>query len=123
MGVGNISGSVFPFAGNEFVYTYSGVEGSTQLVRGWREIISGQGTSEVTVLWGVEDEYGAVYVLETDATETDGTGCQGEAVRTVQILEFSTVEDLEMTEAVLCLTRQRGRCRLFGMISNSREHK
>ena len=102
MGVGNISGSVFPFAGNEFVYTYSGVEGSTL---NWSvdggEIISGQGTSEVTVLWGVEDEYGAVYVLETDATETDGTGCQGEAVRTVQILEFSTVEDLEMTEAVL----------------------
>ena len=108
MGVGNISGSVFPFAGDEFVYTYNGVEGSTLT---WSvdggEIIAGQGTSEVTVLWGTEDMFGAVYVLETD-----DTGCEGEAVRTVQILNVSAVEDLDRVEAMLMPNPAKGQVSL-----------
>ena len=108
MGVGNVSGSVFPFAGGEFVYTYNGVEGSTLT---WSvdggEIIAGQGTSEVTVLWGTEDLFGAVYVLETD-----DTGCEGQAVRTVQILNVSSVEDLRVVDAVLMPNPARGQVSL-----------
>ena len=110
MGVGNISGSVFPFAGDEFVYTYNGVEEHTDLVGGWRRNHRGQGTSEVTVLWGTEDTFGAVYVFEEDAT-----GCQGEAVRTVQILDVSNVDDLEVVEALLMPNPARGQCLSFGM--------
>ena len=108
MGVGNISGSVFPFAGGEFVYTYNGVAGAHSL---WSvdggEIIAGQGTTEVTVLWGTEDQFGAVYVLETDAT-----GCEGEAVRTVQILNVSAVEDLDLVEAMLMPNPAKGQVSL-----------
>ena len=104
---GNISGSVFPFAGDEFVYTYNGVEGSTLT---WSvdggEIIAA-GTSEVTVLWGTEDTFGAVYVFEEDAT-----GCQGEAVRTVQILDVSNVDDLEVVQALLMPNPARGQVSL-----------
>ena len=108
MGVGNVSGSVFPFAGGEFVYTYNGVAGSTLFwsVNGG-EIIAGQGTTEVTVLWGTEDMFGAVYVLETDAT-----GCEGEAVRTVQILNVSAVEDLDLVEAMLMPNPAKGQVSL-----------
>ena len=108
MGVGNVSGSVFPFAGGEFVYTYNGVAGSTLSwsVNGG-EIIAGQGTTEVTVLWGTEDMFGAVYVLETDAT-----GCEGEAVRTVQILNVSAVEDLDLVEAMLMPNPAKGQVSL-----------
>ena len=104
MGVGNISGSVFPFAGGEFVYTYNGVAGSTLSwsVNGG-EIIAGQGTPEATVLWGTEDDFGAVYVLESDAT-----GCEGQAVRTVQILNVSRVEDHEVVDAALMPNPARG---------------
>jgi len=108
MGVGNVSGSVFPFAGGEFVYTYNGVAGSTLSwsVNGG-EIIAGQGTTEVTVLWGTEDMFGAVYVLETD-----DTGCEGEAVRTVQILNVSAVEDLDRVEAMLMPNPAKGQVSL-----------
>ena len=97
VGLGNVSGSVFPFAGGEFVYTYNAVEGSalTWSVDGG-QIISGQGTTEVTVMWGFEDQFGAVYVLETD-----NFGCEGQAVRTVQILNVSSVNDAEVAAAVL----------------------
>ena len=71
------------------------------------EIIAGQGTSEATVLWGTEDLFGAVYVLETDAT-----GCEGQAVRTVQILNVSSVEDLEEVDAVLMPNPARGQVSL-----------
>lgn len=109
MGVGNVSGSVFPFAGQEFVYTYNGVEGSTLVwsVEGG-EIVAGQGTSEVTVLWGTEDMFGAVYVIETDAT-----GCEGQAVRTVQILDVSGVEDLEVVEAMFMPNPAKGQVSLI----------
>ena len=89
MGTGSISGSVFPFAGSEVVYTYNGVAGS-ELV--WSvdggDLISGQGTTEATILWSTIDGYGVIYVLETDET-----GCEGEAMRTVQILDVSSVAE------------------------------
>ena len=50
----------------------------------------------MTVLWGFEGQFGAVYVLETD-----NFGCEGQAVRTVQILNVSSVNDAEVAAAVL----------------------
>ena len=43
------------------------------------ELLEGQGTEEVVVVWGQESGQGSVEVVETD-----GSGCEGEIERTVQ---------------------------------------
>ena len=108
MGAGNISGSIFPFAGGEFDYAYNGLEGTTLVwsVEGG-EIISGQGTAEVRVLWGTEEEFGAVYV-----SETDNAGCEGQAFRTVQILDVADIAEASHAHATLMPNPAKGRIAL-----------
>ncbi len=83
LGEGSISGPLFPFAGDIATYTYNGAVGEDFL---WTvdggEVTAGQGTSEIEVTWGSEPGAGIVSVLESDTT-----GCVGEVIRAIQILE------------------------------------
>ena len=118
MGAGNISGSIFPFAGGEFDYAYNGLEGTTLVwsVEGG-EIISGQGTAEVRVLWGTEEEFGAVYV-----SETDNAGCEGQAFRTVQILDVADIAEASHAHATL-MPNPRGELHCIGLDCQTRLRK
>ena len=105
LGEGSISGPLFPFAGDEATYTYNGAIGDsfTWTVVGG-EITEGQGTSQINVTWGSEAGGASVTVLETDTT-----GCEGEVVRTVQILEVDNVAGLDMVQLELVPNPARGR--------------
>lgn len=98
MGAGNITGMLFPNAGDTLTYTYNGATGSSfdWSISGG-EIVSGQGTTQVVVVWGPDSGQGLLTLVETDAD-----GCQGEVVRTVQILATSAVA--EMGDVVLGVT-------------------
>ena len=105
LGEGSISGPLFPFAGDESTYTYNGAIGDsfTWTVVGG-EITEGQGTSQINVTWGSEAGGASVTVLETDTT-----GCEGEVVRTVQILEVDNVDGLDSVQLELVPNPARGR--------------
>ena len=92
LGSGTITGPLFPFAGDTATYTYNGATGDSfeWSVTGG-EIVEGQGSNVLTVVWGEVSGSGAVSVVESDAS-----GCEGEVVRTVQILEATSVAGLEM---------------------------
>ena len=92
LGSGTITGPLFPFAGDTATYTYNGATGDSfeWSVTGG-EIVEGQGSNVLTVVWGEVSGSGAVFVVESDAS-----GCEGEVVRTVQILEATSVAGLEM---------------------------
>jgi len=92
LGSGTITGPLFPFAGDTATYTYNGAAGDSfeWSVTGG-EIVEGQGSNVLTVVWGEVSGSGAVFVVESDAS-----GCEGEVVRTVQILEATSVAGLEM---------------------------
>ena len=89
LGTGNITGPLFPFAGNTSTYTYNGAvgDGFAWTVQGG-DIVSGQGTNQITVVWGDNAGGGVVSVLESD-----NSGCEGEVVRTVQILATTAVSE------------------------------
>ena len=108
MGAGNISGSIFPFAGGEFDYAYNGLEGTTLVwsVEGG-EIISGQGTAEVRVLWGTEEEFGAVYV-----SETDNAGCEDKPSEPSAILDVADIAEASHAHATLMPNPAKGRIAL-----------
>ena len=104
LGEGSISGPLFPFAGDEAMYTYNGALGDSfewTVVGG--EITDGQGTSQITVTWGSEAGGASVTVLESDTT-----GCEGEVVRTIQVLEVDNVEDFEALHLELVPNPARG---------------
>jgi hypothetical protein len=89
MGEGAISGPLFPDAGDVSTYTYNGAAGTTftwTVVGG--EVTSGQGTTSIEVTWGADAGSGSVTVLESD-----GSGCEGEVVRTVTILATSNLDE------------------------------
>jgi hypothetical protein len=52
------------------------------------EVTSGQGTTSIEVTWGADAGSGSVTVLESD-----GSGCDGEVVRTVTILATSNLDE------------------------------
>ena len=89
LGTGNITGPLFPFAGDTSTYTYNGAvgDGFAWTVQGG-DIVSGQGTNQITVVWGDNAGGGVVSVLESD-----NSGCEGEVVRTVQILATTAVSE------------------------------
>lgn len=97
MGTGNITGPLFPFAGDAASYTYNGASGDTFV---WSVsggvLTEGQGTTSVTVVWGEVAGAGALTL-----TETDATGCEGEVVRTVQILEATNLTEAGLLELKL----------------------
>ena len=68
------------------------------------EITEGQGTSQINVTWGSETGGASVTVLEADTT-----GCEGEVVRTVQILEVDNVAGLDIVQLELVPNPARGR--------------
>ena len=92
LGDGNISGPIFPFAGETSTYNYNGAQGDgfEWSVQGG-SILEGQGTTSLTVVWGDDD--GAALVT---LTESDSTGCEGEVVRPVNLLEPNWVSDLPL---------------------------
>ena len=105
LGEGSISGPLFPFAGGESTYTYNGAIGDSfiwTVVGG--EITEGQGTSQINVIWGSEPGGASVTVLEADST-----GCEGEVVRTVQILAVDNVIGLDNVHLELVPNPARGR--------------
>ena len=105
LGEGSISGPLFPFAGGESTYTYNGAIGDSfiwTVVGG--EITEGQGTSQINVTWGSEPGGASVTVLEADST-----GCEGEVVRTVQILAVDNVVGLDNVHLELVPNPARGR--------------
>ena len=63
----------------------------------------GQGTSQITVTWGSEAGGASVTVLESDTT-----GCEGEVVRTIQVLEVDNVEGFEALQLELVPNPARG---------------
>ncbi|MGB2424086.1 MAG: hypothetical protein ACPH97_05090, partial [Flavobacteriales bacterium] len=97
MGAGNITGPLFPFAGDTATYTYNGASGDgfEWSVSGG-VLVEGQGTTSVTVVWGEVAGAGALTV-----TETDAAGCEGDVVRTVQILEATNLTEAGVLELVL----------------------
>ena len=97
LGAGNITGPLFPFAGDTATYTYNGAVGDafTWTVTGG-EILEGQGETTVTVVWGDVAGGAVVSVIESDAS-----GCEGEVVRTVQILETTFVLEAKLLEMTL----------------------
>ena len=105
LGEGSISGPLFPFAGGESTYTYNGAIGDSfiwTVVGG--EITEGQGTSQINVTWGSEPGGASVTVLEADSS-----GCEGEVVRTVQILAVDNVVGLDNVHLELVPNPARGR--------------
>ena len=105
LGEGSISGPLFPFAGDDATYTYNGAIGDsfTWTVVGG-EITEGQGTLQINVTWGSEVGGASVTVLEADTT-----GCEGQVVRTVQILEVDNVDGLDNLQLELVPNPARGR--------------
>jgi len=97
LGTGNITGPLFPFAGDTATYTYNGATGDafSWTVSGG-EILEGQGEAVVTIVWGNVAGGGSVSVVESDAT-----GCEGEVVRTVQILETTSIWETPALELTL----------------------
>lgn len=97
LGSGQIAGPLFPNAGDTVTYAYNGAQGTNfqwTVVGG--EVLEGQGTTEVLVVWGSQAGSGALYV-----TESDDTGCASEVVRTVTIL--ATTDVAEQVQVVLSL--------------------
>ena len=97
LGSGQIAGPLFPTTGDTVTYAYNGADGTGfqwEVVGG--EVLEGQGTSEVLVVWGGQAGSGALYV-----TESDDTGCEGEVVRTVTIL--ATTDVAEQVQVALSL--------------------
>ena len=89
LGSGQIAGPLFPTAGDTLTYVYNGAQGTNfqwEVVGG--EVLEGQGTTEVLVVWGSQAGSGALYV-----TESDDTGCASEVVRTVTILATTNVAE------------------------------
>ncbi len=89
LGLGQIAGPLFPTAGDTLTYVYNGAQGTNfqwEVVGG--EVLEGQGTTEVLVVWGSQAGSGALYV-----TESDDTGCASEVVRTVTILATTNVAE------------------------------
>ena len=114
LGGGSISGPLFPFAGNVATYTYNGAVGDdfTWSANGG-EITNGQGTTEIQVTWGSQPGSGSVSVIESDTT-----GCEGEVIRTIQILEMvDFVEGIGEIELVLIPNPARGKV-MFSWGSN-----
>ncbi len=78
-------------------YTYSASEGSTyqwQITGG--DILSGQGTSEVSVLWTAESNLGQLCV-----TETTAEGCEGDAVCIDVTVLPTNIASIERSAVVL----------------------
>ena len=97
LGSGQIAGPLFPTAGDTLTYVYNGAQGTNfqwEVVGG--EVLEGQGTTEVLVVWGSQAGSGALYV-----TESDNTGCASEVVRTVTIL--ATTDVAEQVQVALSL--------------------
>ena len=97
LGSGQIAGPLFPTAGDTVTYAYNGAQGTNfqwEVVGG--EVLEGQGTTEVLVVWGSQAGSGALYV-----TESDDTGCASEVVRTVTIL--ATTDVVEQMQVALSL--------------------
>ena len=97
LGSGQIAGPLFPTAGDTVTYVYNGGDGTGfqwEVVGG--EVLEGQGTTEVMVVWGSQAGSGALYV-----TESDDTGCASEVVRTVTIL--ATTDVAEQVQVALSL--------------------
>ena len=89
LGSGQIAGPLFPTAEDTVTYVYNGAQGTNfqwEVVGG--EVLEGQGTTEVLVVWGSQAGSGALYV-----TESDDTGCASEVVRTVTILATTNVAE------------------------------
>lgn len=90
MGAGSIVGPLFPTAGQTASYTYNGATGidfEWSVTGG--TLLSGQGTTVVSVAWGESPGSAAVSVVESD-----GAGCSGEVIRTVQILAVSATTEI-----------------------------
>ena len=90
LGVGNIAGPIFPFAGDTATYDYNGAQGD---VFEWSveggNIFEGQGTTSLTVIWG--NDIGSASV---SVTESDSTGCFGAVLRPVNLLEPTWIPNL-----------------------------
>ncbi len=109
LGAGSISGPLFPFAGDVSTYTYNGAVGDNfeWSVTGG-EVTEGQGTNVIQVTWGTDPGAGVVTVIESDAT-----GCEGEVIRTIQILEVvDAVEGLDVLALALIPNPAHGRVML-----------
>jgi hypothetical protein len=97
LGAGNITGPLFPFAGDTATYTYNGAVGDAfEWTVSGGEILEGQGETSVTVVWGEVAGGALVSVVESDAL-----GCEGEVVRTVQILEATFVLEAGLVELTI----------------------
>ena len=84
-------GSHFPFAGDTSTYNYNGAQGD-----GFEWSVQGGGILEGRgdlVDRGLGDDDGAALVT---LTESDPTGCEGEVVRPVNLLEPNWVPDLPL---------------------------
>ena len=90
LGDGNISGPIFPFAGDTATYNYNGAQGDVfeWSVQGGN-IFEGQGTTTLTVIWG--NDIGSASV---SLTESDSTGCTGASLRPVNLLEPTWIPNL-----------------------------
>ena len=113
LGVGSIVGPLFPDAGDTATYTFSGAAGSTfeWSVQGG-EVIEGQGTLSVVVVWGEVSGAGSLTVVESDES-----GCQGEVTRTVQILPISAVVDGGQVYWTLMPNPAKGQVRVSANVS------
>jgi hypothetical protein len=97
MGEGNITGMLFPSAGDTLTYTYTGATGVSfdWSIQGG-EILSGQGTNAVVVVWGDQAGQGVLTLVESN-----GEGCEGTVVRTVQILATSFINEVPSLDVSL----------------------
>ena len=97
LGLGNITGPLFPYAGDTATYTYNGATGDafTWTILGG-SVFSGQGEDTVVVVWGNTSGGASVTVVESDTT-----GCEGEVVRTVQILATTSVLEASLLELTI----------------------
>lgn len=97
LGAGNITGPLFPNAGDTATYTYNGAVGDAfEWTVSGGEILEGQGETTLTVVWGDVAGGASVSVIESDAT-----GCEGEVVRTVQILPTTLVLEATLLELTI----------------------
>ena len=108
LGVGSIVGPLFPDAGDTATYMISGALGTSfEWSVDGGELLEGQGAEEVVVVWGQEAGQGTIEVVETD-----GSGCEGEIERTVQILATSNVNVLDTRRWELMPNPAKGVVRL-----------